>query len=155
MFRPRRARLQTPENRRALPSRGGHTQSVLEDLRRKTHARQDSPPNTHTKPYGSFCTHRKSLLLTAGDDIHELTVMRLQASKLNREKIENFVHGELRLKKTIDGYDAPASEAGRCENIWALYRAMRTLPRRSRGEYLEPSGQRESELKPCTFGESP
>jgi hypothetical protein len=102
--------------------------------------------------------------LMQSDDLRDVSLLRLHSDgTLDKARLRSFLHDELQLRKVADGFDAPPAQAGRCENLWSVYRAMRTLPRRERrrppaaddgggAAAAAASSAVEGRPPPCTFG---
>ena len=71
--------------------------------------------------------------------------------KGHREELGRFVHQELRLAPTADGYDG--SSAPCCQNTWAVYRELRAAVRAQGSTTRRPAASAPSPRPPsCSFG---
>ena len=92
-----------------------------------------------------------------GDDYTEVGLLPLRGverSAANLEPLHKLLDGDLRLRKSADGYDGITES--RCQNLWNVYAAMRSPPRSAAARRVNADRLNATADPPatatCTFG---
>eukprot|EP00967_Tisochrysis_lutea_P031323 scaffold36891_cov26-Tisochrysis_lutea.AAC.1 len=115
--------------------------------------RTDVPYLLEGTPRGVTLRSYEERLMQSGD-LSEVKLYRLLGER-DTPALSTFLHEELKMSKSIDGFDAETSACltNKCWNLWSVYRHHRLGegPRRMPSEQRAQAKQ-QLEVGPCGFG---